>query len=230
MSHEIRTPLNAIIGFLDLTLMSELTEQQRQNLDVVKSRSQDLLAIINDVLDLSRVESGKASIDLAEVDLAKIINDLVLTFKPQWAPKGLHLEWFISPVIPKTILCDTIKLKQILNNLINNAIKFSDTGTITITVSDFLPKESGKETEEDKYYFAVSDMGIGIPEEKMETIFKPFVQADCSTERIYGGTGLGLTISKRLVKLLGGDIWVKSTPGKGTTFYFSLSTKLIDMI
>jgi len=217
MSHEIRTPLNAIFGFITLFEKTNLSPDQSLYLGYVKSSLENLGGIINDILDFSKIEAGELLIEKKEFDIRDMLNDLIHIFEPKAMEKNLKINLFISPEVPKIIKADRLRLNQVLVNLIGNAIKFTEEGTISLNV------ESTKLTS--KYYritFSVKDTGIGIPKEKREKIFEEFKQASGEVTVKYGGTGLGLSISKRLVEVHGGKLSVESELGKGSIFSFTL--------
>ncbi len=218
MSHEIRTPMTAILGYAEMLLDPRQTRADREKcVTTVRRNSEHLLAIINDVLDISKIEACRMSVENIPCDLPRLIDDVLALLQPRAAAKGLTLSVDLDGEIPRQIQSDPLRVKQVLLNLIGNAIKFTQSGSIRVTVSRQIQYFSHSIT------FHVTDTGLGMTDAQIRKLFQPFTQADDSTTRQYGGTGLGLTISKRLAKLLGGDIEVESLPGRGSTFSFTVN-------
>ncbi len=217
MSHEIRTPLNAIIGMADVLSSSPLTSEQQHCVEVFQRNGLSLLNLINDILDLSKVESGKVELETIPLDLRDVISRAIEVIDGRAKAKGLELKHSISPGVPVYLIGDPNRLRQVMINLLGNSIKFTERGHLDVRV-----EQDPEASCSGCLRFAVSDTGIGIPEDKLGLVFDNFTQADSSTTRQYGGTGLGLSISRQLVELMGGRIWVESQVGRGSTFFFTV--------
>ena len=222
MSHELRTPMNTIMGMLTLTLDGQLNDEQRDNLIVAKEAADNLLGLLNDILDLSRVEAGKMTLENIEFHLPNVVRSVCKGLTVIAEQKGLDLTTEVADDVPELLEGDPVRLRQVFINLINNAIKFTMKGAVRVVVNMM-----SRHADYVVLKFSVIDQGIGIPKEKQDQIFNVFVQADYSTTRRFGGTGLGLAISKRLVEMMGGQIWVESVVNKGSQFHFTGSFKVI---
>jgi signal transduction histidine kinase len=222
MSHEIRTPMNSILGFSELLAEEPLSDSQKEYVQLIRNSSNTLLTLINDILDFSKIEAGKLAVEKSETPLHILLEEMESMFRPQASTKGLELAVLQCEELPRTIHTDPVRIRQCLINLINNAIKFTQNGHVYVNVSR-------KQQQQDKTFiqFDVEDTGIGIPLDKQAKIFEMFTQADNSTSQKYGGTGLGLTITKKLAELLGGELSVISQPGVGSVFTMTIDAGVV---
>jgi PAS domain S-box-containing protein len=231
VSHELRTPINAIIGFSKMLFSTTLNLDQREQVEMINSSGLALEKIIADILNLSKIDSGKIDIEHAPFSLRQCVQDVCSFFSPKARSLALALDFKVDPGVPEIVNSDESRIRQILTNLVGNALKFTERGGVTLEVSCARgePLEPNSKRRVARLFFAVKDSGIGIPADKMDQLFLPFSQVDTSTTRRRGGTGLGLIISKRLCELMGGTISVESRPAEGSTFRFSILTDFEDI-
>jgi len=218
VSHEIRTPLNSILGFAELLLQEESDPKKREYIQTIYNSGEHLLNVINEILDLSKIESGKMELSFEPYNPAKLVEEIVKMYQPIALKKGINLTMKIGKDIPKVAIADPFRVKQIIINLVSNSLKFTHEGYVMISV----------EKDGDNLIYTVEDTGIGIPKEKLQAIFEPFTQVDATISRKYGGTGLGLTIAKKLAQLMKGDLWMESEVGVGTKAYLKIPVKVVE--
>jgi two-component system sensor kinase len=223
MSHEIRTPVNGVIGMAEILLQSELTATQRSQLNIVRQSADSLMQLLNDILDLSKIEAGKLELEQVPLNPHEVIGDATQVLALTAAAKSIELTSRVAPDVPPCLLGDPVRLRQILINLVGNAVKFTERGEVFVDAS-----VESREASRVKLHMVVHDTGIGIPADKQQQIFEAFTQADRQTTRRFGGTGLGLTISRQLIKMMNGNLWVESQPGAGSHFHVTVTLDLID--
>jgi signal transduction histidine kinase/ActR/RegA family two-component response regulator len=224
MSHEIRTPMNGVLGMVDLLKRTRMDTQQSQYVDTIFQSTQSLLTVINDILDYSRIEAGRLELETIDTAMEPLLDDCIALFALHASEKGLPLLTYVDSRVPEVVATDPVRLKQVITNLLSNAFKFTEEGEVALHVT---LREPPDENGQCKLLFEVSDTGVGLDEKQRRNLFRAFSQADSSTTRRYGGSGLGLTISRRICEMMGGEIGVNSTPGRGATFWFTVMARQV---
>jgi signal transduction histidine kinase len=222
ISHEFYTPMNHILGLTEMTLEGEVSEEQRENLEMLRSAAGDLLAVLQNILDFSKLESGRLRLAEAPLRVRELVADVLALLAPRARQKGLRLEGGVSDGVPEVLLGDPDRLRQVLLQLVGNGVKFTPAGRVSVEVSAGAGEGEGSAPPGCTLHFEVRDTGVGVPAEKRRLIFEPFVQGDGSTTRRFGGTGLGLAIARSLVERMGGRIWLESEVGQGSAFHFTV--------